>query len=156
MITKQNVVAYWTLGWRLNFFKSSWGNVDVLSWPFFQVPVSFTIIGSIASSTLKFIYNTRHEVVIQTIFKTEIIWFIWFLNTIWILEQLNVLLRTFWSFVLVWRDSFPKTGRTNVRVFFSAIKTWGCVRYNRSKNVLKHLSMNDIGYPFLINVFQKY
>ena len=124
----------------------------MLSRSYFQVPVSFTIIGSIASSTLKFIYNTRHEVVIQTIFKTEIIWFIWFLNTIWILEQLNVLLRTFWSFVLVWRDNFPRKGRTSVRVFFSAVKTSGRLRYSRSKNVLKHLSMNDIGYPFFKNM----
>ena len=73
---------------------------------------------------------------------------IWFLNTICILEQLNVLLRTFWGFVLVWRDNFPRNGRTSVRVFFSAVKTWGHLRYNQSKNDLKHLFINDIGYPF--------
>ena len=44
-------------------------SANVLSWPYFQVLVSFTIIGSIASSTLKFIYSTRHMVVKQTIFK---------------------------------------------------------------------------------------
>ena len=38
-------------------------NGDMFSWLYFQVPVSFTVIGSIASSTLKFMHNTRHKVV---------------------------------------------------------------------------------------------
>ena len=38
-------------------------NGDMFSWLYFQVPVSFTVIGIIASSTLKFMHNTRHKVV---------------------------------------------------------------------------------------------
>ena len=34
-------------------------------------------------------------------------------------------------------------------VFFSVGNTWGPLKYDWSKNVLKHLFMNDIGYPSL-------
>ena len=105
----------------------------MLSRPYSKVPVSFTTIGNIASSTLKFIYNRRH-VVRYTIFKMENVWEIYLI------------------FVLVWRDNFPRKGRTSVRVFFSAVKTWGRLRYNQSKNILKRLSMNDIGYLFFKNM----
>ena len=117
----------------------------------------FTIIGSIASSTLKFIHNTRHKVVSKQSLKRKVFdRFLWFLKTIWILQQSNVLLRAFLSFVLVWKDNSTRKGRTSVKVFFSAFKTWGLFKYSWSENVLKHLSMNGIGYPFFKNVFQKY
>ena len=33
-------------------------------------------------------------------------------------------MRPFRSFALVWRNNSPKKGRTNVKVFFSAVNTW--------------------------------
>ena len=57
---------------------------------------------------------------------------------------------------MVWRDNFPRKKRASVRVFFSAVKNWDCFRYSRSKNVLKHLSMNDIGYQIFKNMFFRY
>ena len=56
-------------------------------------------------------------------------------------------LKSFWSFFLVSRDNSPRNGRASIKGLFSAVRTWGLFKYNWSKNVLKHLSMDDIGYP---------
>ena len=122
------------------------------------------VLLTLLSSAYQFHHNRKH-----CIFHTEIytqhktqdrkvrdLWktferFLWFLKTIWVLQQPNVLLRTFWGFVLIWRDNSPRKGRTRVKVFFSAVETWGLFKYSRSKNVLKHLSVNEIGWPFFKN-----
>ena len=80
--------------------------------------------------------------------------FLWFLKTIWILQQLNVLLKTSWRFFLVWRDNSPRKRRASVKVLFSAVNTWGLFKYKfkYNQNFLEHLSMNDIEYPFLKNM----
>ena len=38
-------------------------NTDMSSRPYFEVPISLNIIERIISTTLKFIKNTRHEVI---------------------------------------------------------------------------------------------
>ena len=117
-------------GWRLYFFKSLWLNADAFSWPDFQVQVIFTVKGSIASSTLKFIYYVWHKVVYlkdkRSLKRKKFERFLWFLKTIWILQQREVLLRLFWSFILVWKDNSPRIGRTNIKLF-SAVNAGGFV-----------------------------
>lgn len=47
------------------------GEIPIYVIQTFQVPISLTIIGRIESTTLKFINNTRQQVIRQTIFKME-------------------------------------------------------------------------------------
>ena len=68
--------------------------------------------------------------------------FLWSMKTIWILQQPSVLLRTFWSFVVVWRNNFPRKGRISVNFFFSAVNTRGLFKYNWSKNVCLWIILN--------------
>ena len=46
------------------------GNIDMFSRRYFQMAISLTIIGTITSTTLKFMKNERHKVIRKTIFKT--------------------------------------------------------------------------------------
>ena len=93
----------------------------MFSWPYFQVRISFTIIGSIASSTLKFKHNTRHKVVSKRFLKRKTFGrFLWFLKTNWILQQPNVFLRTFWSFPWFEWTILQEKEKKDVKVFFSA------------------------------------
>ena len=65
-----------------NFFKCQWET----PWLFFQVPVSFTLIGSIASFTLKF-YTTQDTRTSgkQSLKRKTFKRFPWFSKIIWIL-----------------------------------------------------------------------
>ena len=102
------------------------------------------------SSACQFHGNKTHSIFhTETYTRKTFKRYLWFLKTIWILQQPNVLLRTFWWFVLVWRDNVPRHGRTSVEVFFLAVNTWDLLKYSWSKNVLKLLSMIDIGYPLI-------
>ena len=95
----------------------------MFSWSYFQVRISFTIIGSIASSTLKFKHSTRHKVVSKRFLKRKTFGrFLWFWKTNWILQQPNVFFEKFLKFSVVWMDNSPRKGKKDVKFFFSATR----------------------------------
>ena len=53
-----------------------------------------------------------------------------------------------WIFLLVWRNNSPTKRKKKCEGFFTAVTIWGLFKNNWSKNILNHLAMNDIGYPF--------
>ena len=56
---------------RLNFLLSQWLDSDMLSNSYIKVSYTFTIIGFIAESTVKFINDTRCKFFWNAIFKTK-------------------------------------------------------------------------------------
>ena len=110
--------------------------------------VSFIVIKSIASFTLKVIQKTRHNVVRWTIFKTEnvqeisLIFDNYFHNNLMFLWQLFEVLTCFD------RTNLQEKKKQFFKVFFSAINTLGLFKHSWSKNILKHVPMNDIEFRF--------
>ena len=77
--------------------------------------------------------------------------FLWLLKTIWSLQQFKMPLKDFLNLVVVCKETSPRYGSDRTKVFFSTVVTWGCFMTNLLITILKHLSINDKGYPFFKN-----
>ena len=108
-----------------------------------QVSHTFTIIGHIAESTLKFINNTRSKIFGNLILEMKV--FVLFSNTICNLQQLRMHFNDFFNLVLFCKDIEPKYGRTRTRGFFSTVRVVSFTTCMLSINFLKHLFIKSSG-----------
>ena len=93
----------------------------------------------------------------QSLNRKTLVSFLWLLKTIWSLQQFKMPLKDFLNLVLVCKETSPRYGSDKIKVFFSTVVTWGCFMTNLLITILKHLSINDKGYPFFKNTcFKKW
>ena len=69
------------------------------------------------------------------------------MKTIWSLQQFKMPLNDYRNLVLVCKETSPRYGNDRIKVFFSTVVTWGSFMTKLLITILKHLSINDKGYP---------
>ena len=77
--------------------------------------------------------------------------FLRLLKGIWSLQQFKMLLKGFLNLVLLCNEMSPRYGSDRIKDFCSTVVTWGRFMTNLLITILKHLSINDKGYPLFKN-----
>ena len=62
-----------------------------------------------------------------------------------------MLLKDFLNLILVCKEISPSYGNDRIKAFFSTVVTCGRFMTNLLITILKHLSINNKGYPFFKN-----
>ena len=110
--------------------------------------VSFIVIRSNASSTLKFIQKTRHNVVRWTIFKMENVQEISLIFENYSYNNLMLFWQLFEVLTCFDRTILQEKAKYVFKVFFSVINILGLFKHSWSENALKHVPMNDTEFRF--------
>ena len=121
------------------------------------MPACFTIIGSIASTTRKFVNNIRAQAIGLFIFELKKIgntcW--WFKNNSSFTKG-KVLLILFFNRVLKSSDNLPRNGKTITKSFFPAVNVTGFSLSLLLRKLLMQLSISLIGNAFFYNISVKW
>ena len=123
---------------RLNLFSGKWWYTSMFTNSNIEVSHTFTTIGLIAESTLKFINDTRSKIFGNLILEMKVVASSsLILNTICNLQQLRMLFNDFFNLVLVCKDIEPRYGRTRTRGFSSTVRVVSFTTCMLSNNFFK-------------------
>ena len=110
------------------------------------MPACFVVIGSIASSTRKFVNNVRAQAIEHFTFVVDD------LKIALILQKGRFLLILFLKRVLKSSNNLPRNGRTITKSLFSAVTVTGFSVSLLLRKFLTQLSVNLIGNAFFFDI----
>ena len=115
--------------------------------------VCFVVIGSIASTTRKFVNNIRVQAIGHFIFELEKLEiYVDDLKITLILQKGRFLLILFFNRVLKSSDNLPRNSKTITKSFLSAVNVTGFSVSLLLRKLLMQLSINLIGNAFFFNI----
>ena len=131
---------------RLNLLSAKWWYTSIFTNSNIQVSHTFTIIGLITESTLKFINNTRSKIFGNLILEMKVVaWSSLIPKHYLQLTTIKNVFNDFFNLVLVCKDIKPRYGRTRTRGFFSTVRIVYFTTCILSINFLKHFFIKSSG-----------